>query len=360
MGSIAVPSDHEVQQKGRRVYLLTSPRTASNLFVKMLNIYQQPKAVVNDFHGGYFFMPGHFQRNEFDEWDVPVDQIPEDHRQTLSDIHQDSMTKYVSLLKNNEQSDKIVFVKEHIFLLTKPSVVNEYIHGASTDETEEPWSTPFDKDTDVFTPANKTIIPDNVLNTFQPTILIRHPALQMPSLWRFQQESHGKPMHNTSQKMVRKALYTLAPVVALYDYYASYFQTQNQGSPWPLVIDSTDLITHPATVMQHFCHLTGLDFEHCSFNWDKASKENLQAQETDMVRRALSTLNASTGVVASKAPKEVDIDAEVEKWKKEFGDEVAAELEHYVRAEIPNYEYLKSKRWDPVGKDDEVAAEVTA
>ena len=49
-------------------------------------------------------------------------------------------------------------------------------------------------------------------------------------------------------------------------------------------------------------------------------------------------------MVKNKAPASVDIDAEVVKWRVEFGDEIAELLEKSTRDSMSDYEYLKANR----------------
>ena len=58
----------------------------------------------------------------------------------------------------------------------------------------------------------------------------------------------------------------------------------------------------------------------------------------------LSTLNASTGIIADKSAASIDITAEASKWAEEFGLARAQQLEKWVREAMPDYEYLKERR----------------
>lgn len=45
-----------------------------------------------------------------------------------------------------------------------------------------------------------------------------------------------------------------------------------------------------------------------------------------------------------KTSTNIDIDAEANKWREEFGVEIAGYLDMWVRAAMPDYEYLKDRR----------------
>lgn len=57
-----------------------------------------------------------------------------------------------------------------------------------------------------------------------------------------------------------------------------------------------------------------------------------------------STIMASSGIVEGKSAQYIDIDQEAQKWKVEFGVDEGKKMEGWVRAAMPDYEYLKAKR----------------
>lgn len=63
-----------------------------------------------------------------------------------------------------------------------------------------------------------------------------------------------------------------------------------------------------------------------------------------VVLKMLKTLHGSGGIVQGKTSKGLDIATEAEKWKAEFGEENAIELEKIVRANMPDYEYMLARR----------------
>ena len=63
-----------------------------------------------------------------------------------------------------------------------------------------------------------------------------------------------------------------------------------------------------------------------------------------MARRMLSTLTASFGIMVKKTSSNVDVEEEAKKWRVEFGEEIGGHMERWVRAAMPDYEYLKAMR----------------
>ena len=97
-------------------------------------------------------------------------------------------------------------------------------------------------------------------------------------------------------------------------------------------------------VIVKFSKLLGLDPTKLKFEWQPATDVELGQMPNDTARRMLSTLAASSGIMAGKTSSNVDIDAEAKKWLIEFGEEVGADMERWVRAAMPDYEYLNGRR----------------
>ena len=124
----------------------------------------------------------------------------------------------------------------------------------------------------------------------------------------------------------------------------------------PIILDAYDVMHSPKTVLR-FCEMTGLDKSLVQFEWgekdeqsawEKGGGEKTGTWEGELVDQAArmmtETLRASKGVMKEKTPKEVNVEAEVEKWKTEFGGEVAEFLEAAVRETVGDYEYLRERR----------------
>lgn len=138
---------------------------------------------------------------------------------------------------------------------------------------------------------------------------------------------------------------------------------EHQTALKPVILDASDVIRDQGVVLK-FCEITGLDKGVVRFEWGGAgaqggngTKEIAEAWEgqkgndfwdgesmDEAARIMTDTLRASKGVMQEKAPAEVDVEAEKEKWKEEFGAEVAEWLLGMVVAEMPDYEYLRARR----------------
>ncbi|KAI1267047.1 hypothetical protein F5Y18DRAFT_381329 [Xylariaceae sp. FL1019] len=318
----------------RRYWLLTSPRTASNMFVKILNLDEQ--GVRPSHHGGYFFFPSVTARLPIYDKN-PEDVTPEEHaeQKEATQISADALQDYLAAA---EQENQAIVVKEHVFFLNAAEAEREYAHP----EAKAPHTTAAIRGLDNPTRSdnNLTCLPDEFLKTWHPTFLIRHPAVQLPSLYR---TAMREDMKLDGKGRARREPYpaetTMLWVRSLYDFYRAHF---GENSNWPIVLDADDVMTQPQVVVK-YAKMAGLDTSKLVFSWEKAGKEEMEKQShTEKIM--LSSVNASTGVNMDKVAGNVDIEKEAVKWREEFGEEGGRKLEKWVREAIPDYEYLRSKR----------------
>ncbi|KAI1121457.1 hypothetical protein F5Y10DRAFT_256243 [Nemania abortiva] len=323
--------------QARRYWLLTMPRTASNMLVRVLNLDAQ--GVRPAHNGGYFFFPSMLARLPI--YDKPWQEwTAEDHSHVREGLEK-SFDALQDHLETAEEEGQKVFVKEHISFLNEPYYEQEYAHGTVTGEESCPPGTALARGYTHSTRSslNLTSLPDEFLKTWNPTFLIRHPALMLPSLYR----TATKDIEVDGMRRARKEPYeieaTLKFVRALYDFYVNYF---GKNSQWPIVLDADDVIAYPELVKK-YAALVGLDPDKLQFSWEKTSQEQLEklrAAEKIM----LGTINASTGVDKTKMAGNIDINTEAEKWRSDFGEEGGRKLERWVREAMPDYEYLHSRR----------------
>ncbi|OBS24678.1 hypothetical protein FPOA_05218 [Fusarium poae] len=329
----------QTRQRGR-YWLLTSPRTASNLLVKMLNLDEQ--GVRPSHNGGYFYLPTvekHFllERKPMDTW-------TEEEKASVDGIIQQSSQRFLEYIAAAEQEGQKIFVKEHSIMLNHPRVENHYLHG-SKEDCDITGATPISiKGIPEPTRSrlNLTLFPDEFLKTWKPTFLIRHPALMISSLYRTcQGPMDFNGIHRPKQEPCTAEL-SMRWHRTLYQFFAEHFAND---SVWPIVLDADDIMTSPQLVSK-YAKLAGLDDSKVIRSWDKAGDQEVNKMST-VEQRMLSSINASTTIDNSKIAGNVDIDKEVAKWTKEFGEGEAKKLEKWVRDVMPDYEFMHSKRMRP-------------
>ncbi|TKA67664.1 hypothetical protein B0A49_08060 [Cryomyces minteri] len=338
--------------RGRRFYLITYPRTASNLLVRILNLGEQPNILKLEGTGwGYFFLDTHYLSYELQTAGKPLQEWTQSQRRQTMDSFQRGFKEFEKYVATARTEDKMVFVKEHSIFLTEPTALSRFAYGEdSVDET--PW---------VMQPSgyvpelrrsslNQTCLPDEFLQTWRPTFLIRHPALVFPSLYRALLDTHRVLEAGPTSDAHLKTLMTMHWTRTLHDWYAENVKPtlseSNGGVTWPIVVDADDVMTNPETVGR-LCEIIGLDSTKLQYAWEPASEEQRAHLPTDDVRRFLSTLLSSSSVQKGKTSHDLDMAVETKKWREEFGEMQGAKLEKWVKDAMPDYEFLKAKRLRP-------------
>ncbi|KAJ5207291.1 hypothetical protein N7491_002078 [Penicillium cf. griseofulvum] len=343
----------EDNDQPHRVLLVSVPRTASNLLLKILNVPNQPKVLTNP-KSGYFFYDAFISAGRNRRLEKPLEEWTTEAKNETKTAFQLGFDELEEYSTRARAENKIMFAKEHAFWFINPSFFT------ATDSAENPehmkeFSVSLPErygPSQTFSANNKTVLPDEYLRTWQIAFIIRHPALAWASMYRamlkltkvgFVEDNDikGASIANLTMKWTR----------ALFDWCLE----QPGNSVAPLVIDANDLIHNPGAVVK-FCEKAGLDPAFLQFEWNGSEKKsenwtpersnmgNPREQELHKIAASimLSTLEDSTGIVKDKAPASVDIDAEVTKWRVEFGDEPAEMLEKATRDSMPDYEYLKA------------------
>lgn len=318
-------------KQATRHWLVTSPRTASHLLVRILNVEEQGAAE----NSGYFWLPAIPKRYALQG--KPMSEWTTEEKKDIDEIEKQCFNKLLDYIRESNENNRLVLFKEHALLVNHPFFESEYAHGKGTTVGEPPAVF---GDGENGTPGtrselNKTVLSDEFLRTLKPTFLIRHPALSITSMYRAARTEAFDRGSREPSPIERSSIW----IRSLFDFYEA--QRDNGAGP-PLVLDADDVMTSPE-VMVKYTGLAGLDPDKLRFSWEKASRETLSKQST-VSQMMLSTLNASDKINLDKVADALDITEEAAKWRAEFGKEDADKLESWVRAAMPDYEYMRSKR----------------
>ncbi|KAJ5964752.1 uncharacterized protein N7479_004628 [Penicillium vulpinum] len=314
----------------RRILLVSVPRTASNLLLKILNIPNQPN-VVSSPKGGYFFYDAFMTTVRGGRLDRPLDHWTTAATNETKAALQNGFDGLEEYSARARAENKIMFAKEHAYWFVNPGFMSTFDGAENTEDLKEFRVCTPERygPTQTFSANNKTIMPDEYLRTWQIAFIIRHPALAWPSMYRAMMKlSEAGFMDDDGMRGASITNMNMECTRRLFDWCLE----QPDQPVTPLVIDAHDVIHNPGAVMK-FCEKAGLDTASIQFEWNGSDKKSEnwtpesanagnpeeQAMHKIAASVMLSTLEASTGVVKCKAPASVDIDAEAAKWRVEFG-----------------------------------------
>jgi hypothetical protein len=231
---------------------------------------------------------------------------------------------------------RIAMVKEPIYDIANPTVVAENINIAGRTVGNVPHCV--DRHANGFKSlaltVNPTVLPDSFMHSVHPVILIRHPALMVPSFFRISKTIHGARVDDEDFPI--NVTFRWSRLV--FDYYRNI--NGNTGFR-PTVIDSSRMLKSPHEVMPKFCAATGLDASQLQFQWNQVLEEQKHkvSEGTLAFRR---DFLLSTGILKKgNIDSDPVLETELAKWKTEFGDETATVLGQYVQATMDDYEYLR-------------------
>ena len=347
-------SNENVKEQGKKILLITYPRTASNLLVKMLSLDDQATIVSNE-KGGYFFwdafMTGRSTGSIYksiEHWGAEeTNQIRRAFQQSLDDLEDKSKTA--------KSESKIVFAKEHAQWFANPAEVDNHLSG-----NNGPATLPFSMDIPdlsdsmrTFSSNNLTVLPDEYLQTWTLTFLIRHPALAFPSFYRSMIDLEKAGLANPHELQPMLKLHTtLKWTRMLYDWCCQHttelYTNQNDDAQYPLVLDAHDVINHPEVVIR-YCDLIGMDRTKLKFEWSSEAPKTTSDLSNKTTQKSpeevmKATLRQSSSLLKEKAPMVIDIVSEAKKWKEEFGNDLGEQMEDWVQNAMVDYEYLRARR----------------
>ncbi|PLB39046.1 uncharacterized protein BDW47DRAFT_19224 [Aspergillus candidus] len=345
--TVTAHADHQPD----RLLLVSVPRTASNLFVKILDIDHQPNVHTNQKHG-YFYYPAFLAATMDGLPARPIDTWPEATKTGIGAAFQSCFDTLEECATAATQQSKTMFAKEHAFWMLNPAAFDQTLPTPSTVEHHDAFRPRIPErygPTQTYSPGNNTVMSDEYLRTWRLAFIIRHPALAWPSFYRaMSQLSVLGYLDTDGVRGASRTNMTLRWTRALYDWAVVQRREGGAGSAAPVVIDAHEVIHSPAAV-ERFCETAGLDSEAVQFEWagEKGESKHAQAAENEMQVAAakvmLGTLDQSSGIVKGKAPATVDVAVEAEKWREEFGEEVAGWIEQAVLESMPDYEYLRKR-----------------
>ncbi|BBN15963.1 hypothetical protein MPTK1_7g02330 [Marchantia polymorpha subsp. ruderalis] len=301
----------------RGVYLLSHPRSASNLFQRMME--KQPGFQISKYklHDSQASLT-QLLKGRLSEWS-------DEEREALYDMFRAGFDKVQDELADARKNGNQLFMKDHTMFLSGP----DKLFARTFDGDEVDPLVVYERNAPKSTQTNPTSMPDSLLLSMQPIFQIRHPVLMFPSMLRALIKVQGRAR---PRDLSVTPLLTLRYSRDLFDWYLNH-----GGEVKPKVIDADDIINDRAVVRQ-LCIETGMDPDAVQYEWEiREDKDPHQA-----IMR--STINASTCIIPGLVARGLDFEIEKVKWKAEFGEEDGEDLAMAVHDAMPDYNYLLTHR----------------
>lgn len=331
-----------------RIFIFSSPRTASNLFVRVLSLPDQPKVFPGDYaEEDLHFLPAFVHTRKTGLLKKPHSDWTEMEKNTLKRLFQDSSDKLLSVLETAQAAGKVAVVKEHLAFLSEPLAREKLVNKRTTAKPGEiPWKVQLPEEYDSLPlnlARNETVFPNEFLLTCLPTFLIRHPMLAFPSYYRKFRCAMEKDTKMQELHKLFGCVLTFKWTRNLYDWYMEAWAKYGSAldRPKPIILEADDILE--TKVLVRYCQLVGLDPSKLKYTWEPVSAAEKALKDPMMVRMK-DTLYASTGILENKTAKNLILEDEVSKWKVEFGESEGSQLEGWVKAAMPDYEYLWNNR----------------
>ncbi|KAF5339669.1 hypothetical protein D9757_014854 [Collybiopsis confluens] len=329
-----------------KILFFSHPRTRSNLFIRLLQTH--PQILFNHYPLMQCFMrgpesqwPEELKEEAFKASGLTKEEGDKKHAHFTYQAALDDIEK---TLAEAQEKGKFCLIKEHTaytfdadFLRPyvdygqrpRPAMVDHKLDVAGSVEEAELQlpSPPF---------PNPTVLPDRLVATMTPVIIIRHPAYVFPS-WLRAAASYGASVDSPKFKIPGSLRWQRF----IYDFYRAYYDKidDEEKKGWPIVIDGDDLVEDTQGQMKNFCELVGLDESGIQYSWESAGRP------TDNVKNAfIGDLKESTGVIKGLSfSRDPDLDEQVKKWTEEWDQDIAGKLREAVISSLEDYQYLRAR-----------------
>ncbi|KAI6784183.1 uncharacterized protein J7T54_004729 [Emericellopsis cladophorae] len=303
----------------QRIFIFDNPRCRSHLFFRLLSTHPQLKT-----HYHPYVLPG-CQGPEKIHYDIYKNNparaqlVKELWEPMCSDDYTfaNAERHLLDAVAAIEKEGKTLLSSEHCCYLLKSQILIKHTNSRQLDES---WATD----------PNPTHLPDELWKSVTPIMVIRHPALSVPSMWRSMAGvpalANMDPMENHNYWFA-----TLTWSRVLFE------ALRNQGR-MPIVVDGEDVCTRTDEVIRGVCGGLGIDPAGVTDTWGPWGQSPLDHPLfVEMTR----TIWESDGVKKHEAKGPVDVDGAVRSVEKEFGAEVAERMRMLIDGEMDNYRFLE-------------------
>ncbi|KAM0669279.1 hypothetical protein MY8738_004311 [Beauveria namnaoensis] len=333
------------------VFFFSCPRTLSNLLVKLLSQQQGWEG------SGYYFHSACIYAVENFSCSVDAEAPPEKRQEFVRQLRE-GFAKMEAARDKAHRNGNALFLKNHCAQIWKPSFLYEATKNGqfAAEFTLDDDDDDDDDDAPPRAHTNPTMLTDAYLVSFVPIFLIRHPALMVDSWFRASTRA-GHPPDPCLTTRARGRGLGLAR--ELYDWYAARLLTtatsdesrsrsRSSSSPptpptpgckgVPIVVDADDVLE--GDTVPRLTAVIGMDPAQVLRGWEAQSTEGM----VPLDKSYMQGICDSTGIDTSKSARRLDIDAMYRSWRETYGHEVAEYMVKVTESNLPDYEYMKSKK----------------
>ncbi|KAJ3987638.1 hypothetical protein F5890DRAFT_732367 [Lentinula detonsa] len=335
-----------------RIFLFSHLRTRSNLFMRLLETH--PKVIAKLYPFKDAFMNGPECQNAISTKQgrataigKSMEEFEETFAHTTFQAGLDAMEKTIA---EAESEGKIAVIKEHTCFMLDSNIINGNVY---CDREDKPRPVIIDHRLDIqryenkengvphhvqrteFPLPNPTLLPDRIISTLQPVIIIRHPSYTFPSALRAS-SSYGANVFDPDFAII--ASFRWQRVV--FDFYREYCERGRKLScgrgRWPVVVDGDKLINDTKGQMTKFCQVVGLEESDIRYSWDP------HYVKRNAVWDAFTKIaEESTGVIkTSESVQPLNMIEARKKWESEWDTNVARKLMELVELAMDDYNFL--------------------
>ncbi|MDI1487044.1 MAG: hypothetical protein OHK93_006307 [Ramalina farinacea] len=363
-----------LQQPPHPIFLISVPRSGTNLFMHLFS--EHPQLVQKDysFFNAYLYGPENQRGKELIESDNPSGILVGGPlvEETFQKAYNRLESSIASIIQD-QSSPKTVLLKDHTTMLLKTSACRFL---------KPDWASPSPKIAKAIesvtspNPAlssslrssggvmpNPTYLPDGFLEIFSPVVLIRHPAITVASLYgamlRQQEAPKGDELYEWESHGSQTSPRTQW---ALWEWYSEKADLAEAGTNQkatngagdhldrangamnshlrPIVIDTDlDLLSQPAETIQYLTQRLSIDPAGIIQSWSPTAS----ASDHPGLTAFKGTLLNSAGMMPPKTVSDDIQGKEAKKWEADWGKETLQFREFFDR-ELPKYAIL-SHRW---------------
>jgi hypothetical protein len=154
------------QDGPKRMFLLTTPRTASNLLTKILNLDEQPNILSHSNRELFFAPTMKWRLGPAQLGAKPISEWTDEQKEGLKGTFQACADGLVKVLRDAEEKGKDVYLKEHVNFMLDPVGESRWAYN---DEyaSELPWTVSVDGlSNESHSEGNVTVLGDEFMKSW--------------------------------------------------------------------------------------------------------------------------------------------------------------------------------------------------